>query len=118
MTPIQTKTGSKIHILEPQCTEKNYAYSYHPLCMGGKNRMQYKNIAVKKLPSSSTITCKRCIKITKIDTDRFSTQENFQLSTNEHSPTTKKSSSNLGIYISLILGLLLFVVGIWGILSL
>ena len=115
MIPIRTQTGSKIHILEPKCAGQNYLYPFHPLCMGGKNRLQYTNMGVKKLPSSATITCKRCLKITKIDQNRFFPHDNQHTPTNDIPPTP--ASSNANVYMTILLGVFLLIFGLWGILG-
>ena len=120
MIAIQTKTGSKIHALEPNCMRGDYDYPFHPLCTGGKGRTVYQQIPVKKLGSTVEITCKRCLKIISMDTERFSekgeaqnipAKNHFKSSLSNHH---SQSSSTATAVVSLVIGFALLIIGLWG----
>ena len=119
MIAIQTKTGSKIHALEPNCMHGDYDYPFHPLCAGGKGRAVYHHLPVKRLGSTVDITCKRCLKIIAMDRERFNqeggsqkiaTGKNLQSSRSNHS----QSSITTTAVVPLVIGFVLVIIGLWG----
>jgi hypothetical protein len=59
---IRTKTGKRIHVLDPRCSDGGYRYPLHPLCGGGLSRVIYRENHVEHV-STNEVTCMRCQKI-------------------------------------------------------
>ena len=110
MIAIQTKTGSKVHALEPKCMDGDYDYPFHPLCTGGRGRKTYRVHAVKRLGANEPVTCKRCLKIIAMDTVRFSSDS--QVSSRYGRDERRYSATSA--MISLLVGFALLCMGIWG----